>query len=277
MQMPWLSRPIPESWASLGVAERWLVASALAHLAVALLFGVLCLSLERQAILGVHPFTKPAKFAISIALFLLSMACIVDSLSLSGDAKRWIAYLLSSTMILEMLAIGAQAMRGVRSHFNIEGDLNTWIWRTMAAAISVATLTMVWVTWIALRRPLLDTAGVAMIPPQAFAWRAGLSLFLLSAVSGFAMGGRLSHSIGGEDGGPGLPLVNFSLHHGDLRVSHFFSMHALQVFPLLDGLLGFAFAAEARLHILRVTLLLYAVLCVGTLVQAFARRPFLSY
>lgn len=203
-----------------------------------LCFGVLALlclaalAIDAPPILGIHPAIKPLKFNISIVFFLFTLAILLPKVTLTPPARRVFAWVFIGTMVLEIIPILVQPVRGTTSHFNVDGLLSLFFWRLMAGAITVTTAGMLALAWVATRRPLRD--GTQPLHPWlAFAWRASLWMFVLSAVSGFAMGSRLSHTVGGLDGGPGLPFVNWSLEHGDLRIAHFLALHAMQVLPCI--------------------------------------------
>ncbi len=75
--------------------------------------------LDDQQMTGVNRWLKPAKFAASIGLYLLTMAWLLHELR----SSRWILATLSAVMLCSMtgeqLLITMQAFRGVTSHYTI--------------------------------------------------------------------------------------------------------------------------------------------------------------
>jgi hypothetical protein len=239
------------------------------------LVGVICVGLllvDATPILGVHPAWKPLKFAMSIAAFLVTVAALMPSLSV-GEGVRWLlAGALSLSLTVEMTAIGTQALRGRRSHFNVnvQGPLDALMTRAMLLGIVVVQLTMAAVTLIATALPVAQPALLTA------AFRAALWIFQFAAVSGIGMGNRGRHTIGGDDGGPGMAVTNWSATHGDLRVSHFFSLHALQVIPLFAIILHrLPLGANAQWTLLVLGIGANAFLAGWTWTQALASRPLL--
>ena len=88
-----------------------------------------------------------------------------------------------------------------------------------------------------------------------------------------------AHTVGAPDGGPGLPVVNWSTRAGDLRVAHFLSFHALQILPLA----GFALSrgktdwpARRQTAFVFALAVLYAVGFSLLFLQAMRGRPLLG-
>ena len=57
-----------------------------------------------------------------------------------------------------------------------------------------------------------------------------------------------AHTVGAPDGGPGLPGIHWSRDHGDLRISHFVGLHALQALSLIVVALPAGWSATRRVR-----------------------------
>ena len=223
--------------------------------------------LDSTTILGISRWIKPMKFAISIAIFLATMAWLLGTLRDSARAVRSISWTMFLTMAGELALIVMQSARGVRSHFNVTTAFDGLVFSAMGAMITVNTIAAAWALYLFFRRP--SELG----PASRAGVRLGLSIFIVASLQGFHMAGRLGHSVGIHDGAPGLPFVNWSTGGGDLRVAHFFGLHALQVLPLL----GFWIDGRAgRAVWVRVAAGVYFALYAVVLVQALAGRPLLA-
>lgn len=210
-------------------------------LALTLVFG-LGMLVDPRTLDGAPLWLKPAKFAVSIGIYSVTLAWMLRQLTEWPRVARAAAAMTSAAFVIELGLIAGQAARGVSSHFNVTSPVNIAIFAVMGTAIGLQTLASAAVTFALFKQPFAD---------RALGW--ALRLGLLIAVLGASIGGLMTqptqaqlaevratgvmpragqHSVGGEDGGPGLPGTGWSLEHGDLRVPHFLGLHAMQVLPL---------------------------------------------
>jgi hypothetical protein len=227
--------------------------------------------LDPRVITGAPAWLKPAKFAVSIAIYTLTLAWIFTYLPEWRWTRRIVGWTTAVILVLEVVIIDLQAWRGTTSHFNIGTPLDATLFTVMGFAIVLQTLTSVAVAVALWRQPFADRAlGLAL--------RLGLSLTILGAATGGLMtrptaaqldDARVTqrmtiagaHTVGAPDGGQGLPGTNWSREHGDLRVPHFIGLHAVQMLPLIGLLLRRRAASErARLHLMRIAASSYAAL-----------------
>ena len=227
---------------------------------------------DRQ-ILGLNPWIKPMKFLVSIAIYTWTIAWLLAYISGPRWAKSTIAWGTAVAMLLEVACIVLQAARGIPSHFNFSTPFDATVFSVMGSMIAVNTLLAVLLLALFFIRP--------MELPKAILWgiRLGMVIFLLGSALGNEMVNRLSHTIGAPDGGPGLPLVNWSTTAGDLRIAHLIGLHGLQILPLV----GFLFSRRQKgdndrrpLGYLTLFALGYAGIMFLFLLQALQGKPMIG-
>jgi hypothetical protein len=202
----------------------WMLVQALAALVL--------MPLDDRRILGIDPWIKPFKFSISVAIFLWTLAWLLPTLRVSRRVKSFFSWGFATVMVVEMVCIVGQSARGVRSHFNFETGFDAGVFSTMGALIGVNSVLLVALLTLFLVR------GAELPPSCLWAVRLGLLVTLLGSAQGGLIVAHGQHAVGVEDGGPGLPLVNWSTNGGDLRVAHMIGLHGMQIIPLFAFLLG---------------------------------------
>jgi hypothetical protein len=245
---------------------------AAAHI-VLLLIMMLIAPFDGRQVMGINPWIKPMKFAASIAIYLLTMGWLLYELPLREEVKRRVSWAIAGTLVIEIVLITMQAARGVTSHFNDTTAFDAAVFAVMGSAI---TFNILVAAYVALKFWQTE-ANIAA--PYLWGIRIGLTIFVLASLEGFAMVSHSAHSVGVPDGGPGLPVVNWSTRGGDLRVAHFFGMHALQVLPLAGYLLSTRRAESLTSNAVRwvqAAGAVYALLALLLFICAMEGRPLVS-
>jgi hypothetical protein len=232
------------------VQKAWAASAALTAttglMLVAFVASLAGMFLDDRIIAGAPAWLKPAKFAISTAIFCATMAWLYRYINVWPRFLRALGWVLSTVLVVEVAIVDVQAARGATSHFNLSTAIDGVLFGVMGVSIAVLWVASIgvlialfrqkfpdpaWGWW--LRMGMLITvvgsaAGglmVRMTPEQVGALRAGHSISTVGA-----------HSVGGPDGGPGLAGLGWSTQHGDLRVAHFFGLHGVQIIPWLGWL-----------------------------------------
>jgi hypothetical protein len=256
----------------LGTARRGhpgLYWTAVAMTALAVAFLVLAV-VDQRELVGAPLWFKPLKFAISIAAYTATLAWMLGRLP--APALQRTGWAMVAGLWIEILIIGGQAARGQLSHFNDDGGTGSLLFAIMGATITVVFFLNAAVAVRFLRERSIEA-------DLAVAVRVGLLVTLVGMSLGFLLTASGGHTVGLPDGGAGLPLVGWSTVGGDLRIGHFVGLHALQVLPLLAGLLArFAPTLDVptRARMLRVVGLGYLGLIALLTVQALRGQPLLA-
>ncbi|QES05185.1 hypothetical protein DEJ44_05895 [Streptomyces venezuelae] len=231
-----------------------------ASMGVLALVSAVGIFVDDRVLVGVPIWTKPFKFSVSFVAYALSLAWMLSLLPRGRRVGWWAGTVVAAASAGEMVLITLQVIRGTQSHFNQATPFDDAVFQLMGATVVVLWLGALVIAVLLLRAKILD---------RAMAWAVRLSslIALAGAAVGFLMvrpkpeqlsvdhppieGG---HAVGVPDGGPSMPLTGWASTGGDLRVPHFFGMHALQLLPLVLLVLAALAPRFARLADERVRL-----------------------
>lgn len=211
-------------------------AAAMAVFALVSAGGIL---LDDRTLLGAPIWSKPFKFAVSFVAYGLSLAWMLSLLPRGRRAGWWAGTVVTAASAIEMVLITLQVVRGRQSHFNHSTPFDNAVFQAMGGTVAVLWAGALVIAVLLLRARFLD---------RVTAWAVRLSSLI--ALAGAAVGFLMvrptpdqltatdppivgAHSVGVPDGGPALPVTGWAATGGDLRIAHFFGMHALQLIPLL--------------------------------------------
>lgn len=233
-------------------------------------FGLICLGaslvflaltkMTTTQVYGVNAYFKPFKFAFSTFLFAWAMAWY--NYYLPHFNIQWFNWAVIVLLGFEIVYIAIMAAKGQTSHYNRTTPFYATMFTLMALAATLVTLFTAYVGYLFFTQSFPNL-------PNYYVWaiRLGILIFVVFSFEGFAMGSRLSHTVGAVNDNSNWFILGWSKTAGDLRVSHFVGMHALQVLPILSFYVFKNTKATIGMSIV------YGLLATVTLIQALQGKP----
>ncbi|GBF39835.1 hypothetical protein [Leptospira johnsonii] len=219
---------------------------------------------DPRIVMGINTWIKPIKFAVSIWIFLWTMAWFLEQLNDFPVFRDRLEKYFTIALSVELVLITLQAARGVQSHFNNATIFDSVIYGIMGLFI----FPMMVVPIIMDRKFKLLSSKLD--PRILIAIRFSLWILASASIIGFIISQRLAHAVGVPDGGPGLPIVNWSKNGGDIRIAHFAGIHALQILPLFAF---FAIKQSWDLLSVKIVSICYWILVGAVFANAMLGRP----
>ena len=270
------------------LSELWLRQPVLTSFAIVLLLAMLptllAMQFDTRTLNGISVWMKPTKFLFSLAVYYATLAWMFGYLPQQAQRTRTGQFIIWGSIgvgLFEMLWLVAAAVTGVAAHFNREGLV--WIVAYSAAGAGATTLLVAML--MQGRMIARDTASaIGSGARQAIspAFRAALVYgvwiaFVGTLVTAFTLSAGSAHWVGGtQSDAPGLALLGWSRDGGDLRVAHFWALHAQQLLPAAFWLLAEKLKLVSGVFAVRVLAALYVGVIAFTFVQALMGLPFLG-
>jgi hypothetical protein len=233
---------------------------------------------------GVSVWHKPWKFQISTVLYWWSLAWFISYFGTTEQfslSRRFIVWMSLIAGLFEVVYISWQGAFGLASHYNTSSPFYGAMYTAMAVFAVLLTSTSGVLGYTVLRAHS-QTYATSVALRHAIGWGLIISS-VLGIVTGAILGGRTNsggHWVGGTTNDAlGLMVLNWSRDGGDLRVAHFFALHAMQILPVMAVLficLTPNMSPNTSKRFIWLLAAGYAGFCIFTLKQALSGIPFLG-
>jgi hypothetical protein len=266
---------LSQPWRELHRRQAQLTTAATISL-LAIVPCLLAMLVDTRTINDINIWIKPTKFLISFVVYYATLAWAFGYVPREGQSSRAGKFVIRGTIavgLLEMTWLVLAAANGVPAHFNSGSWV--WVWAYRLAGVGAVTLIVaILVQGVTIARQ----RSVPVAPALRWALAAGAAIAFTGTLiaAGFLSAGA-NHWVGGQPtDANGLALMGWSRNGGDLRVAHFFALHAQQVIPVIGwGVVATRFR-RARTAVVLASAA-YVALIVFTFVQALQGEPFLAF
>ena len=239
-------------------------------------FTLLLTQMDARLFQGVSVWLKPWKFQFSTGVYLLTLLLFMLWLpgpALQTRSARYVVWVGLLSGLFEVAYITWQGAQGKASHFNTATSFDS----VMYTLMGVGAVLLVSVS--AVLSVVIARSKTYVLPPAlklSIVLGLGMTFVLGMVFGGYMSGQPTGHWVGAAptDAG-GLPLVAWSRSGGDLRVAHFFGIHAMHFIPLFAFVLHrLGTPQKLALDAVWSFAALFCVLTTWTFFQALHGQPF---
>ncbi|MBX2837611.1 MAG: hypothetical protein KTR35_12195 [Gammaproteobacteria bacterium] len=238
---------------------------------------LLLLGMDDRQTNDINVWRKPLKFHIATALYIGTLVWFAGYINRSLMTKWWYrsgVYALVGCVFIELLWLWFAASLAEPAHYNRTHPILAPAYPIIGViAVILTSGTLLYAALIAFNKQSVLSAITR------YSIVAGLVISFFSTVF---IAGELasmdSHWIGGTTSdADGLWLFGWSRDGGDLRVAHFFSLHAMQFIPLIALVPAPKVLTNRPYGYVLILSLAYTAVLVFTYLQAKMGMPFLGW
>ena len=209
-----------------------LASTALVFL-LAMVPTLLAMSFDTRTVNDVNVWVKPTKFLLSLAVYYTTVGWYFGYLSPDVQQTRVARFIIWATIVVgvaEMLWLVLAAVAGVPAHFNRASIVWSIAYPVAGVGATVLLIGMFLQARLITRHALPDVSPLFRLGVLAGTYVACASTLLTA----YFLAAGTGHWVGGTSSDlNGLTMFGWSRDGGDLRVPHFWALHAHQLVPLL--------------------------------------------